>query len=575
MSRVVGLGLAVFDVLLKVEQLPEWDHVQLASELVLDGGGSTANVVSALARLGHEAHWIGAVGADEVGRRLLDGLQAQGVRLERGRVLDAVASPTSVVFMDGSGRRRAITYRLDPALGLTLQAADLDLIGRSQAVHVNGRFALTAVQAVQAARRAGALISLNVGANPSSPEWNPFLREADLAVTACRDPETAWRTAKVLLERGARVAVATMGHLGSVCATREGLMFRQRAFLVDSLDPTGAGDAYQAAFLHGMLTGRSIQDCAELGSAAGALTCTAIGSQRALPGRDQLEAFVALNQPHSTNGEPRSKREPTDPSSVRRHPTRVALPPGAVPPRSHAWRVFSKPIRLRPHGRRGRLIAISGIDGSGKTTALRTIRSYLESRGQVCRTFKLPSREIKASSWFVSYNKDPLRSIEAGVHYAALCLMLLGDRLNTLRTQVIPLLEHGVFVLVDRYLLTPLAELMLFDDDASTVDAIKGVAQQFPAPDLCILTRTSLEIAMRRIRERPEERDLAIDIDLFERRIAAFEAIGAANGAVSVPTRDLRSTFAVLRPHLDLLLVESSAPLSKRPAASRGSRATR
>ncbi|MGH9346366.1 MAG: PfkB family carbohydrate kinase [Vicinamibacterales bacterium] len=555
MSRIVGLGLAVFDVLLKVEQLPQWDHVQPASELVLEGGGSTANVVSALARLGHEAHWIGAVGADVFGRELMEGLRAQGVRLERKRVLDAVVSPTSVVFMDGSGRRRAITYRLPPALALTLQPADVELIGQSQAVHVNGRFIPAARQAVQAARRAGALVSLTVGTDLPPAESSALLRDADLAVTACRDAETGWRAVMDLLERGARVAVATMGHLGSVCATRDGLTFHQPAFTVKSCDPTGAGDAYQAAFLHGMLAGRSIPDCAELGSAAGALTCTAFGTRRGLTGRDQLEAFIAANRQHSTTRELTSTLP--DPPSLLRPASHVALDAADAHPQSHAWRVFSQPLEIRPHGRRGRLITISGIDGSGKTTSLRIIRGYLESKGRPCRAFKMPSREIKASSWFVRYNKDPLRAHKAGVDYGARCVMLMGDRLNTIRTQVLPLLERGVFVLVDRYLLTPLAELMVFDCDASTVDVIKSIAQQFPAPDLCLRTCTSVAIATGRIRERPQERDLTIDADLLARRSAAFEAIGVANGTVGVPTQDLASTFAFLKPHLDRLLVRS------------------
>jgi sugar/nucleoside kinase (ribokinase family)/thymidylate kinase len=558
MSTVIGLGLAVFDVLFTIEQLPEWDHVQLASDLVLEGGGSTANVVSALARLGHSAHWIGAVGADAFGNRLLDGLRAGGVHIERARVLDSAATPASVVFTDGSGRRRAITYALDPALAVTLEAADLDLISRSDALHVNGRFARAAIPAVQAARQAGALVSVNIGADPSAAEWSPFLQAADLAITACRDREAAQKAARELLEHGARIAVATAGHLGSVCATHRDVMFHQRAFAVNSRDPTGAGDAYQAAFLHGLLAGRSIHECAELGSAAGALTCTAIGSRRALPDRDQLESFVAANRRPSAQGEPESPRERSS-FSVAHYPGRVIPARTARPPRPPAWDVFSRPIGLRPHGRRGKLVSISGIDGSGKTTTLRTMRRYLESRGQPCRIFKLPSREIKASSWFLAYNQDPFRARERGVDYAALCTMLLGDRLNTIRTQVIPHLERGVFVLVDRYLFTPLAELLLFDDDLSTVEAIKGLAQQFPAPDLAILTDTPLEIARRRIHARPEERTLALDTDLFERRIAAFETIGAANGAVTVPTQDLASTVAVLRPHLNRLLLESSA----------------
>lgn len=551
MSTVVGLGLAIFDVLFQVEQLPEWDQIQLATELVFDGGGSTANVVSASARLGHDAHWIGAVGADAIGREVLDGLRADGVGLEHARVLDGVRTPTSVVFSDGSGKRRAITYHVDPGLDVTLQAADLELIARSQALHVNGRFLHAAVQAVQAARRAGALVSINVGPSLSHSECSSFLREADLAITSCRDADMACRTATDLLERGARIAVATIGQLGSVCASRDGLMFHQPAFPVDACDPTGAGDAYQAAFLHGMLTGRSIQACAELGSAAGALTCTAVGSRRGLAGRDQLAAFMAETQLHSADRQPRTNCERLDSSAARRHLARVEPGPGLRAPRSYAWQVFSKPIGLRPHGKRGKLIAISGIDGSGKTTALRTIRGYLNSKGQKCKIFKLPSREIKASSWFLTYNDAPFQARQAGVDYAALCVMLLGDRLNTIRTQVMPALERGVFVLVDRYLLTPLADLMLFDDDGPTVDAIRTLTQQFPAPDLYLLTRTSVELAARRIRERPEERSLPIDTDLYNRRIAAFEAIAMANGAVSLPTQDRQATFAVLRPYLD------------------------
>jgi ribokinase len=88
--------------------------------------------------------------------------------------------------------------------------------------------------------------------------------------------------AKSLLTRGARNVLVTMGDKGSLVLRADGKVLKQRCCPVPGgkvVDSTAAGDAYRAAFVCGLVEEKALEECMQLGSAAGALCVARLGEE--------------------------------------------------------------------------------------------------------------------------------------------------------------------------------------------------------------------------------------------------------------------------------------------------------
>jgi thymidylate kinase len=227
------------------------------------------------------------------------------------------------------------------------------------------------------------------------------------------------------------------------------------------------------------------------------------------------------------------------------------------------------PVCLQPHGLRGGFLAVDGTDGSGKSTTLGNLARYLRQRGIAVETVKTPSPECRALPAFRFYAENPARALRGEVDLVAISLVCLGDRLITLRQQILPRLARGVWVLCDRYVYCTLAELMAADATAEDRLALGPLLSRFAAPDLAVLTTVPADEAIRRIRARPEESAMPIDRALFARTVDAFQTVAREQGLAVVPTTDgPEAALAALRPLLESLIATRAAPWPA--AAERG-----
>jgi dTMP kinase len=151
--------------------------------------------------------------------------------------------------------------------------------------------------------------------------------------------------------------------------------------------------------------------------------------------------------------------------------------------------VLSRPVHP------GKLIAVEGLDGSGKSTQLHLVRRWLELEGY--RVF------------FTAWNSSSLvkPSTSKGKTMRALtpttfCLIHATDFADRYERQILPLLRAGYIVLCDRYIFTAFARDAVRGVDREWVEQLYSFAAQ---PDLTLFFRAPLEVSLRRILEgRPE-----------------------------------------------------------------------
>lgn len=277
-------------------------------------GGDTSNFAVAAARLGAQVAYVTRVGDDEFGRSLLALWRREGVHT--GYVRVAPGEPTGIYFLahDPDGRSCFTYYRAGSAASrlspqeVPAEAVDgarlLHTSGISQAISPSAREAVR--WALERARRKGVVVSYDLNVRPRLMPVDAFrgvvldtLPLVDVAFLSTEDARYVFgerdeeRTLQRVLDAGVRVAVLKQAERGCTVATAAGERVCAPAWAVDAVDPTGAGDAFDAAFVVEWLAGRPLEEAARFANAVGALATTGLGATAALPTRAQVEAFLA------------------------------------------------------------------------------------------------------------------------------------------------------------------------------------------------------------------------------------------------------------------------------------------
>jgi 2-dehydro-3-deoxygluconokinase len=289
-------------------------------------GGAEGNVAIGLARLGTPATWVGVVGDDGLGQRVVRELRGQGVRVI-ARVNPT--APTAVMLKENptAGLTR-VTYFRSAGAGRTLEPSDVEALERDgelagiQLVHVTGitpalsESAASATRAlVDAAHRHGIPVSFDV--NHRSRLWTdrdpvPVYRElvasSDIVfagedeaalVVGGNDGAAAFSDDELiagLVALGPREVVLKRGAAGATA--REGdETLSVAAVPVSVVDSVGAGDAFVAGYLAEWVAGETLAARLQTAVRAGAFACTGSGDWESAPRRRDLEMLGASGDP--------------------------------------------------------------------------------------------------------------------------------------------------------------------------------------------------------------------------------------------------------------------------------------
>ena len=312
-------------------------------------GGTATNVAVGAARLGHRSAVLTKVGPDGFGDFVRRAMAGFGVDTGYVGTAEGLQTPIAFCELNPPEDPPLLFYRLPVAPDLTLAEADVpwDVVLTVPVLWVTATGASTeparSTQQLMLARRgrpepgSGRFTVLDLDWRPgfwasagaASAEYRTMLANVDVAVGNRAEVEVAVgtddpvRAAGRLLDLGVRLAVVKQGAAGVLLATPAGSVTvpPRRVSVVNGL---GAGDAFGAALIHGLLAGWPPERLGRYANAAGALVAGRLACADAMPTREELDAMVA-----GSPAEPGP--EPTLAEAVWRDLLRTrATDPGAV-----------------------------------------------------------------------------------------------------------------------------------------------------------------------------------------------------------------------------------------------------
>jgi len=314
MPDIVSLGEALVEIMRRDRDVPFTIPAEFLGPYP---SGAPAIFADAAARLGARSGFIGVVGSDDFGFMVADRLRSDGVDLSYFRIVEGYTTGIAFVAYSSTGSRSFIFHlRYSAASLLSPDDVDRDYIASARFLHIMGSALSISPSSRDACYKAVRIASdsgVKVSFDPNlRPELLPVEKIRDICrpildyayiilpsgeeatmLTGLSDHRDACDR---LLSMGAEIVALKMGRLGSTIYTR-GREIYIPGFRVDEVDPTGAGDTYDACFIVGLSRGWSLERIGVYANAAGALSVTRFGPMEGCPTLSEVEDLIRRQPP--------------------------------------------------------------------------------------------------------------------------------------------------------------------------------------------------------------------------------------------------------------------------------------
>jgi ribokinase len=301
---VASVGSIIFDLAVATTRVPNTGENILARAFKMGPGGKGANASAAIARLGAESILVGSVGDDSFGRTELKALKDLGVRIDGVKIDKDEPTGIAIIMVDDNGENTILVV-IGANAALTPKEANGALDSwwkKLDAIQVNFEIPESVVDAIiEEANQNGVPVVLDAGPPRSYDRktWSkatiisPNRIETESLIGRSIETENDLiKAAREILDSGPEAVVLKQGGEGSLICTSQGTVSLP-AFKVETVDTTGAGDAFTGALTVGTAEGMTLEEAVRFASAAGALAVTRFGTMPAMPTRDEVDRFLS------------------------------------------------------------------------------------------------------------------------------------------------------------------------------------------------------------------------------------------------------------------------------------------
>jgi len=300
-AKIIGLGVSSIDEFVLVEEFCKPDDKIWIKDFARQCGGVVANFCVGVARMGVKSGFMGSAGDDPNGHEVMQNFKNHDIDVSHFFLKKTTKTPVNIIVVDSHGSRQILQ---DPYMERNVLKADEiipEYIAKADIFHTDAVNIESARKCMRIAKEAGKKVSFDLerhvavyGLNAIRDllEMTDILlpnRRGALELTKENDVR---RAARKLLDFGPDIVLITLGEDGSLLVTAKG-EHRIPIYKVENVvDTTGAGDAFNSAFVSCIYKGITPLEAADFASAVAALSVTKVGAQ-SMPRWKEAEEFIA------------------------------------------------------------------------------------------------------------------------------------------------------------------------------------------------------------------------------------------------------------------------------------------
>jgi ribokinase len=295
---VVGFGALNVDTLLKVDKIAGAEEESFIHDYAEACGGSAANTMVGLARLGCKVGFIGKVADDHEGKLQIDCFRQEGVDTEGIIHASKGKSGVCLGFVDKKGAR---ALYINPGVNDQIEFRELQApyVTDTQFLHLSsfvGEKSFRAQKKLMSFLPDAVKVSFDPGslyAQKGLSAIEPIIQNSFVMMPNSVELELITgesnipKGAQALIDMGVEIVAVKLGDKG--CYVTNGTEKATiQPFKVAAVDTTGAGDAFNAGFLYGLLRDKPLFECGRLGNYVAAQSVTKMGARAGLPYEEDL-----------------------------------------------------------------------------------------------------------------------------------------------------------------------------------------------------------------------------------------------------------------------------------------------
>jgi ribokinase len=290
---VIGFGALNIDMLFKVKKLACAEEESFIEDYAEACGGSAANTIVGLARLACEVGFIGKVADDPEGKLQIDNFKTEGVNIDGVTLATRGRSGTVMGFVDRKGAR---ALYINSGVNDLIESREIkwEYVSQTKFLHLSsfvGEKSFRAQKKLLSSLPEEVKISFDPGslyAQKGFAVLEPMIKNSYVLMPNLIELEqmtgvTDYRKgADFMIAMGVKIVAVKLGAKG--CYVTDGNeKLSIEPFKVKVVDTTGAGDAFDAGFLYGLLRGKTLYECGQLANFVASQSVMAMGARTGLP----------------------------------------------------------------------------------------------------------------------------------------------------------------------------------------------------------------------------------------------------------------------------------------------------
>ena len=298
--NAVGLGYSAIDYLGVIPRFPVENMKFELKEFKIQGGGPAATAIVTAARLGLKTSFIGIVGDDSFGKKMLDELSGEGVDVSSVIIEHGGESQFAFIMVDEATGSRTILWTRGSLPYIKNGQVDKEMILSADILLIDSLEPKAAAFAAGIARENGIPVVIDAGTLRDGVEelltLCDYIIASEVFAAQISDNGNVEKALNMIHSFGPAVSIITLGERGCAAFSDSGLI-KVDGFNVNVVDTTGAGDVFHGAFLFAVLQEWDIYRMCVFSNAVAALKCMKLGGRAGIPGIGETLDYLSIEKP--------------------------------------------------------------------------------------------------------------------------------------------------------------------------------------------------------------------------------------------------------------------------------------